>query len=328
MDDKSTGYWLELIYASLSGNIEEDKAKELNDWRLESTKHQAFFDEAILFFDMIDFGISPDDDHIETAYQEFLQKQKKQPRHRWQKQLWPYVAVAAGLILAFFGGLYISKHGGPLVAGAETVITVDKGSKSKTVLPDGTEVWLNSDTKLEIDRNFGSKDRRIKIEGEAFFHVAHDQQKPFIIKTSSLDVKVHGTSFNLSCYHGEDTRIALVEGSVELISGRGESVFLKPNDIVIYGQEGDTFKRSKDILQEEYGWRESKFVFKDRRFAHIVTQLERMFNVEIHVTDQRILNKRFSGDFVNNESISDMMDIMAKVGEFSYQIKGREIQVY
>lgn len=222
----------------------------------------------------------------------------------------------------------MSTHKATLPAEGETVIAVGKGSQSKTILPDGTEVWLNSATKLEIDRNFGIKDRRIKIEGEAFFNVTHDQQKPFIIKTSSLDVKVHGTSFNLSCYRGEDTRVALVEGSVELISERGESVFLKPHDIVIYGQEGGKFQRSQEILQEEYGWRESKFVFKNRRFVHIVTQLERMFNVEIHVTDQRILNKRFSGDFVNNESISDMMDIMAKVGEFSYQINGREIQVY
>ncbi len=326
MEDKSKEYWLALIYDSFTRNIEEDDAKELQNWQAQSAENQAFYDEAILFFGLMDFGIPTNDYDMGAAYQEFLEKQQSK-ESPWYKRLLPYAAVAAGLIIAFFTGTYLKKEVA-LHEGREMVIIVDKGSKSKTVLPDGTEVWLNSATKLEVDRNFGDKERRIKVEGEAYFDVTHDQQRPFIIETSSLEVKVHGTSFNLSCYPEEEIRVALVEGAVELISDHGQSMFLRPNEVVAYRAKTSTFHKAKEVLREEYGWRESKFVFKNRKFELIASQLERMFNVEIEIIDQKILNKRFTGDFVNNEGITEILDIMAKVGEFSYRMKGRQIQIY
>ncbi len=327
MEDKSEVYWLELIYDSLSGNIEEDRVMKLKDWCEQSAENQIFYEQALLFFNMIDFGISSDDYDREAAFQEFIGRQKKQNPVSLYRRTLPYVAIAAGLILAFFWGTYASRQD-VVPERKGMVIAVDRGSKSKTVLPDGTEVWLNSATRLEVDNNFGDKERRIRVKGEAYFDVTHDQQRPFIIETGSLDVKVHGTSFNLSCYPEEEVRVALIEGSVELMSNRGQSLLLRPNEIVAYHPETATFHMTKNVLREEYGWRDSKFVFKDRKFELIVKQLERMFDIEIQVTNERMLNKRFTGDFINNEGITEILNIMAKVGEFSYSIKGRQVEIY
>ncbi len=325
MEDKSKEYWLGLIYEALTGNITKDDADQLAAWSMQSVEHKVFYEEAVAFFEMMEFGQKLNEHEIEAAYKEFLNKTevKVVPLYR---RILPHISVAAGLLLAFFIGLYIAELRTNTVV--ETVFAVDKGSKSRTILPDGTEVWLNSATKLKVSRDFGRKDRKVKLEGEAFFDVAHDKEKSFIVETASLDVKVHGTSFNVSCYPKEETRVALFKGSVELLSGNGKSIMMKPNDIIAYRAETGKFNLINENLDHEYAWRDSKFIFRNERFEQITTKLERVFDVEISVMNKDVMNKKFTGDFVQNEPLSEILGIMSKVGEFSFKIKGRQIVIY
>lgn len=325
MEDRSKEYWLELIYEALTGNIDKDELEKLEDWRSQSAENKAFYKEVVAFFEMMEFGQRLSENEIEAAYKEFLNKKEVKVVPLY-KRILPHISVAAGLLLAFFTGLYLSELRSNTVV--ETVFTVDKGSKSKTILPDGTEVWLNSATKLRVSRNFGRKDRRVKLEGEAFFDVAHNKEKPFIVETSSLDVKVHGTSFNLSSYPKEDTRVALFKGSVELLAINGQSVMMKPDEIVAYRTGTGKFDLLNETLEKEYAWRDSKFIFRNERFEQITSRLERAFNVEISVMSRDVLNKKFTGDFVQNEPLSEILGIMSKVGGFSFKIKGRKIVIY
>lgn len=325
MEDRSKEYWLELIYEALTGNIAKDDMKKLEDWRLQSAENKAFYEEAASFFEMMEFGERLSEHEIETAYKEFLDRKEVKVVPLYQR-LVPSIAVAAALIIAFFIGSYVSQPKNDVAV--ETVFTVDKGSKSKTILPDGTEVWLNSATKLKVSRNFGRADRRVELEGEAFFNVAHDKSKPFIVETSSIDVKVHGTSFNLSSYPKEDTRVALFKGAVELLSANGQSVMMKPDDVIAYRAETGKFHLLNDALEKEYAWRESKFIFKNEKFEQIASKLERVFNVDIAVMNKNILSKKFTGDFVQHESLSEILGIISKVGGFSFKINGRQIVIY
>ncbi|SOD18216.1 FecR family protein [Pedobacter xixiisoli] len=325
MEDRSKEYWLELIYDALTGNITKDDADQLAAWSMQSVEHKVFYEEAVAFFEMMEFGQQLSDHEIEAAYKEFLDKKevKSVPLY---KRILPHISVAAALLLAFFIGLYVSELKSNTVV--ETVFAVDKGSKSKTILPDGTEVWLNSATKLIVNRNFGKKDRRIKLEGEAFFDVAHDNEKPFIVETSALDVKVHGTSFNLSCYPKEETRVALFKGSVELLSVNGKSVMMKPDDVIAYRAETGKFRVMNETLEKEYAWRDSKIIFRNEKFEQIASRLERLFDVDISVMNKDIMSKKFTGDFVQNEPLPEILGIMSKVGGFSFKIKGRQIVIY
>lgn len=326
MNEKPKEYWLTQIYSALSGNLNEEERSELHDWRVQSAEHASFYNEVELFWEMMEFGSAPDHQSIEMAYQDFLGKQVEKAHTPIFRRFLPYISAAAAFIVVFFVGINIFSGKDTLSAGA-TLITVDKGSHSKMMLPDGTEVWLNSDTKVEFAKDFGLLDRRIKIKGEAFFRVAHDNKKPFIVETGALNVRVHGTSFNLSCYPEEQVRVALVEGVVELVSEGGKSIFLRPNDIVDYNVEQATFLLTKESAAEELIWRESKFVFKDKKFELIILELERAFDVDINVLNKRILAKRFTGDFVHKEDISAILDVMAQVGEFTYEIQNRRIQI-
>ncbi|WAC40737.1 FecR family protein [Pedobacter sp. SL55] len=325
MEDRSKEYWLELIYEALTGNIDRDDVTKLEEWRLQSVENTAFYEEVVVFFEMMEFGEQLSDNEIEAAYKEFLDKKEVKVVPLY-KRLLPHISVAAALLVAFFIGLYVSEPKNDTVV--ETVFAVDKGSKSKTILPDGTEVWLNSATKLKVSRNFGREDRRVRLEGEAFFEVAHDRKKPFIVETSSLDLKVHGTSFNLSCYPKEETRVALFKGSVELLSANGKSVMMKPDDVVAYRSETGKFQLLNETLEKEYAWRDSKFIFRNEKFEQIASQLERVFNVDISVMNKEVMSKKFTGDFVQNEPLPEILGIMSKVGGFSFKIKGRQIVIY
>ncbi|RYY00185.1 DUF4974 domain-containing protein [bacterium] len=325
MEDRLKEYWLEQIYDALTGNINKSDIKKLEDWRLQSAENDAFYEEVVVFFEMMEFGQQLSENEIEAAYKEFLNKKevKVVPLYR---RILPHVSIAAALLLAFFIGQYIAELKSNVAV--ETVFTVDKGSKSKTILPDGTEVWLNSATNLKVSRDFGTKDRRVKLEGEAFFDVAHDKERPFIVETSSIDVKVHGTSFNLSSYPKEETRVALFKGSVELLSINGQSVMMKPDDVIAYRAETGKFHLVNETLEKEYAWRDSKFIFRNERFEQIVSKLERVFNVDISVMNKAVLSKKFTGDFVQNETLPEILGIMSKVGEFSFKTKGRQIVIY
>ncbi|MNK06822.1 fec operon regulator FecR [compost metagenome] len=325
MEDRLKEYWLGLIYEALTGNIAKDNITKLEDWRLQSAENNAFYEEAVVFFEMMEFGQQLSENEIEAAYKEFLNKKEVKVVPLY-KRILPRVAVAAALLLTFFIGQYVA--GLRNNTAVETVFAVDKGSKSKTILPDGTEVWLNSATNLRVSKNFGTKDRRVKLEGEAFFDVAHDKEKPFIVETSSIDVKVHGTSFNLSSYPKEETRVALFRGAVELISVNGQSVMMKPDDVIAYRTETGKFHSVNETLEKEYAWKDSKFIFRNERFEQIVSKLERVFNVDISVMNKAVLSKKFTGDFVQNESLAEILGIMSKVGEFSFKTKGRQIVIY
>ena len=330
MNDHSEIYYLALIYDFLTGNLDKDQLQELQDWRQESAEHQHFYEQACLFFEMMDFGITSDDYDLERAFQEFLSRQAEEhqaPSPKNYTRIWSYAAVAAALILTFFIGIYYSKETARH-ENRSTAIFVEKGSKSRTILPDGTAVWLNSASKLELNPSFGEKERRIKVEGEAFFDVAHDKGRPFIVETADVQVRVLGTAFNLSCYPKENTRVALVRGLVELVSNQGQAVRMHPNETVVYHAESTSFHRVSSTIEDEYGWRESKFIFKDRSFHLIVSQLERMFAIDIEVLDKELLQRKFTGDFVSNESLSEILNVMSKGGEFNYHIKGRKVKIY
>jgi ferric-dicitrate binding protein FerR (iron transport regulator) len=123
---------------------------------------------------------------------------------------------------------------------AYTIIISPKGQRTQVVLPDKSKVWLNSNTTIKYPSNFNQKDRRVYIDGEAFFDVTHNQSKPFIVNTSSFDIKVYGTTFNVTAYKGDNTiETTLVKGKISItgikIKGNNaEEIILKPNESFKY----------------------------------------------------------------------------------------------
>ncbi|MCL7988667.1 FecR domain-containing protein [Sphingobacterium sp. lm-10] len=328
MTETEQAYWSAHIYDVLSGNASEQKVEELQQWRKQSVAHAEFYQKTVTLYTTMDFVPSSETDTItEAAYQAFVTRTKANRSIRLRRIL-PYIGAAASLIVCFLLGLMVARQKADGIAAFPSTITVAKGSKTQTTLPDGTTVWLNAESTLHIQPDFGLDERRVAITGEAFFDVAKDATHPFIVETATVKVKVLGTSFHVANRPSRhEVRVALVEGAVDILSSRGKRLRMKPDQTVVYDIESGQFIRTEAATAYEYGWRDAKFIFKNKKFADITDELERLFDVEIKVNNPKLATRKFTGDFENNESLVDILDVIAELGQFQYAIRGRIITI-
>lgn len=207
------------------------------------------------------------------------------------------------------------------------VIQVFKGTKKMLLLPDNTKVWVNSQSELRFPEKFEGNTREVWLEGEAYFQVAKDANKQFIVHTREFDIKVHGTSFNVFAYKQySEKAFTLVEGSITLTSNmntNSKELYLIPGQQAIY-DDGELNIKEIDP-KTEISWKDNKFYFREKTFQDICRQLEHTFNVTIHIEGDNLKNYIYTGDFIRNESLADILSIMSSDKRMEYEINGNII---
>jgi transmembrane sensor len=205
---------------------------------------------------------------------------------------------------------------------------VPKGKRSKITLEDGTQVWLNADSKLKFSPNFlKGITRDVYLEGEAYFDVTSDKSHPFIVHVQGVEIKVLGTSFNVKGYN-EDSSIeaTLVHGK---ISVDGDSAYDK---ITLAAKQRAIFhKHKKDVLVENNvetdsytSWRQGILVFEDQPLHEIFPLLERTFNVDIHTDEAFSLDCRFTAK-IHNKSLDEVLELFRTSDTIEYSIVGSNV---
>lgn len=199
-------------------------------------------------------------------------------------------------------------------------VMTNPGSRVHFTLPDQTEVWLNSGSKLEFPINLAKLDqRKVKLSGEGYFKVAHDIKHPFIVETQEMNLKVLGTSFDVSSY-ADDKQISstLEEGSISLLDIQGnEVVRLYP------GQKAILDKTSRKLAVNYVetilttSWKEGKLIFRNTSLPDVAKQLERWFNCNIHVDPQLLKPELFYTATIQNETLGEVL----KMIEISTSVK-------
>ena len=280
-------------------------------------------------------------------------------RRRWVKWLWLPAGVAASLLLFFLVFSPAERKTENKSVSAKNTISTRSGSKSKIELPDGTQVWLNADSKLTYDQNFLGNAREVNLTGEAYFDVAHitsqtGQRVPFIIHTNSIDIKVLGTAFNVRCYPGEKTtETALIRGSVEITlhSSPDKKIILKPDEKLIVRNDNTTIidkaiQKDSSIDNEpvmtlsrirpykndtsnhiETMWVKNKLAFENESFERMLPEIERWYNVTFVVKNESLKSLHFRGVF-ENKSLSDVMEALSIARGFHYEIRGDEVIIW
>lgn len=277
----------------------------------------------------------------------------------WKKFKW-HISIAATIIpIVIFGYNLVSqkpiKEQTRVPALASKIIT-PAGSRKQLTLPDGTNVWLNAASSLIIHKNFNEETREVELKGEAYFDVAHNAQKPFIVHTSVIDIKVLGTKFDVKDYETEpNIETTLLHGAIEVVK-RNEPgsarVILNPNEKLVFAKKNllthngkekkvlaeynkikrsditiTTLKADKKIVDiPETAWMYNKLVFEEENFETIGFLMERWYNVTIHFADAEIKNYRMSGTFVN-ETVNEALDILKILVPFDYDMNGNNILI-
>ena len=261
-------------------------------------------------------------------------------------------AVAAGLLIAFvlvFNNYSVNPP--PPVAAAQNLVSTKNGSKSKLQLPDGTEVWLNSGSKISYGNDFTGPTREVTLKGEAFFDVVKDASRPFIIHTDAIDIKVLGTAFNVRSYPDEKlTETALIRGSVEITlhTSPDKRIVLKPSEKLVVKNDSalvlnsrpldNTARpapllsltkvhyvdRSRDSAPMETLWTKNKLVFDGETLQQVALKLERWYGVQVVIQSDKLKNTEYNGIF-EDENISEVLYALQLTGDFNYTIRKKEV---
>jgi transmembrane sensor len=189
--------------------------------------------------------------------------------------------------------------------------------KSKVVLPDGTEVWLHSNTTLSYNSNLHSDTREVDMKGEAYFNVTHDAKKPFIVHSNGVDVKVHGTKFNVNSYSTENVLVSLFEGSVSMKTAN-KDLLLKPGEEGLYNRLNNTLGAHVGDVNFAKSWTNSELHFENKNLRYVCRYLSKWYSVDINVDPKLPDNQSFTFT-IRNESLEEIIRIMARVNSIDYQ---------
>lgn len=194
------------------------------------------------------------------------------------------------------------------------------GQRAQLVLQDGTEVWLNAKSKLVYPAQFVGKERRVTVEGEAFFNVAKNPSKPFIVSTQDVDMKVLGTQFNVFCYPDAGyIQTSLLEGSVKVFfpDKENEGVILKPDQQVTVSQ--GEMHVSPINLEDHFLWREGIYAFENEPLIDILKKMELYYDVRIVVKDTSLFNDTYTGKFRQRDSLDDVFRVLQQIRRFKIE---------
>ena len=317
-------YYKELIEKYFDGNITDAEIKKLSDWIKNDRHLQNWWEEE---FSKSDAGINPVlRDKLFARIKEQTQGKeetqgKENPRTiRMNPWKWA-AAIVLPICIAFFTYYLVDSS---QTVGAPFIVKADKGDKATIELPDGTNVVLNSASQLSYLNNFGENGRRVQLNGEAYFKVAHDEKCAFIVQVGDLEVKVLGTSFNVSAYEdAKDVTVVLSEGKVGVYAQKTSHI-MKPGDKIEYNKATHKITATQVHPSDYIEWTKGNIYFEKESLENIMKTLSRIYDVEIRFDSNKLPNEYFTGT-IPGGGIQNALNILMLTSPFYYEMDGSVI---
>lgn len=210
------------------------------------------------------------------------------------------------------------------------LLNVPRGGEFKIELEDGTEVWLNSESRLTYPEHFGETDRKVSVTGEAFFKVKRDEKRPFLVETDGQVVQVLGTEFNVKSYSEDaDVQTTLVSGSIALSRKGDESkqLTLTPGHQSTFDKK-DLCVNVKSVDTEIVtSWRNGQFVFEHQNLQQIMQVLSRWYTFDYTFAGPDIAQMEFMGSIPRYSNLGTALTILEKSGQLKCSIKGNRVEI-
>lgn len=220
----------------------------------------------------------------------------------------------------------LSAKGGDLQLNYNT-ITIPMGGEFKVILSDGTKVWLNAGSSLHYPVAFVGNARRVSLSGEAYFEVAKQAGKSFVVEAGDAEIQVLGTHFNVNAYGDENAvRTTLAEGAVK-VSKAGESRLLKPGEQAsLYKQTGE-IKVSDADVELAIAWTNDLFHFDNTNIELIMREVSRWYDVEVVYATRDLGKKNFSGIMSRYADVASLLQRLELTGVIHFKVEGKKITV-
>ena len=355
-----------LIPGYLKGELSAGETRELINWIKESSVNKRYFDEYCEIWITTEASLKNSGYHFQEGFWKFKQRIKTDEdlhiglnKTKLFKIIARYAAIF--IVAASLSGSLFYYLGKSRVTKAElsfNELIVPMGSRAQFILSDGSAVTLNAGSRLKYDSRFGIDERTVELIGEGYFKVAEDERRPFMVKTSYLNVSALGTEFNIKAYPEEKTiEATIVEGSVRIEQFTEKSIkevkILKPNQkLTFYKADSkmvdetvspdgkienkpETIKEQKSMLipdlvtenvnvEPVISWKENRWIFEKQSLSRIAVELERKFDVKINFESEGLKNFRFTGTILA-EPIEQVLEVMSISAPISFKLKGRVV---
>jgi transmembrane sensor len=254
-----------------------------------------------------------------------------------------FALMAASVALLIIGSIMVSQLGNPYPKFISEIFNLKKeldyttiaspfGKKTIVNLTDGTKIMLNSGSEIRFLSDLSDGKRKVFLTGEAFFDVARDEHRPFVVHSGNLITTVLGTSFNIKANQSEsEVLVTVATGKVKVeleksTYGLNDQVeFLNPNDQMHYNAATGHFKKNQVETSSIAAWKENVLLFNDESLTEISNRLERWFNVEIRINDPDLKNLRFTGKF-ENPVLNTILEAISYSTNIDYDAKDRVIE--
>lgn len=330
-DQETNAYWNEYLTAHPSQRqaVEEARAFLENIGSRESTHGEDVPDTAI--------------QAIKVNFNKAIDRHESEAARKWDASLrdtkdrsikFSYLAAATIFLAALLiGAIFLQRRSEPNLLQVLTLQEQETphGELRHFELSDGTQVWLNASSTLRHPADFSNAEsREVYLEGEAFFDVAENKEKPFVVRTAGVSIKVTGTTFNVKSYavdHFVET--ALVTGEVAIASDRNDamSVTLQPNQRALFRKDsGNIELKEVANINDLTEWRNGWMIFDDQPFSDIRQTLERWYGVTILVEDENSLSCTFSGKF-KDKTLQEVLEIFCHTVPIRYRIEGSNVLI-
>lgn len=318
---------IELLHRMIAGSATEEENRQLMEWFRQCASKEEFFA-------LFEQAWKDSSDEMPREVQERMyrrlslnldgkEKEKKVvPLHsRSVWKLWPQVAAACIIIvlsLINYNLINKQKH----MSTQNFMVSAEKGQRAFVTLPDSTKVWLNSDTKISYPADYGMKERNVTLLGEAYFEVARNPAKRFIVEAKGMQVEALGTAFNINAYRDDNKMIAsLFSGSVR-VSYEDHVAILKPHESIKVDLLTRNISQYKDDNMNDIAlWRENEITFDGESLEEITRTMSRLYNTTIHIEDESLKKECYIGTIRNN-SLENFIDIINLTTPVVYEYKG------
>ncbi|WP_346853965.1 FecR family protein [uncultured Draconibacterium sp.] len=359
--------YISLILRHLKKEISESEKQELFHWVYCKKENEKFFYNLKDIWETAQYQSIAKTADTDAEWQKLVFKAIQEETDHFLKKsvntrtIYRAIQIAAVVVITFGIGFFVQKYIPEETNYAS--VNVPYGAKSELELPDGSKVWVNSGSKIKYPTNVNNKDVTLYLEGEAYFDIVKNPKRLLTVKTSTIYIQVHGTSFNVKSYNDEEiVETTLLEGSISITGKVGnnvikEPIFLKPNEQatltkskqnIEIGQQKHELAKTKEAandikkiasninpkIQIKEGidvesfvmWKYNMLVFKNERFEDLAIKLERWYDVEITIKNEELKNSRYTGTF-EKETVEQAMKALSISLPFKYHIDKNQISI-
>lgn len=312
-----------IIFKVFTGEATQEEAEAIKLWIEECEENKKLFYQLKNIWDVANSPFEPESIDVDQAYANVFSRisepkiavaKQKKFMYYWQRAA--AIAVVPLIFLSVY--LFMSPKEKKEYTMEYQEVFSPYGTRSFLNLPDSSKVWLNAGSSIKYPIRFAHGERLVTLKGEAYFEVKSDEQNPFVVHTSNLDVRATGTKFNVDAYENDKrTAVTLVTGTVNVRSGN-KSMQLKPNERIDYEHSTTKFNLSKTDTYKWCAWKDGILAFRNDKLEYVFKRLGQMYNVDFIIKDPYIETYVYHATF-EGESLDEILHLLELSAPLHYK---------